>query len=98
MGGLVGGYPLVVIGGAIYSGRWHGDARRFLKRHRSELTDVHVAAFGMGPRNDEPKAWERSRAQLDHALAKLPWLHPVAVTVFGGSTHNANAASLEGPT
>lgn len=38
----------------------------------------------MGPRNDEPEAWERSRAQLDHALAKLPWLQPAAVTVFGG--------------
>lgn len=80
----VGGYQLVVIGGALYSGRWHADARRFLKRHRSELTALPVAVFGMGPRSDDPESWDRSRAQLDRALARLPWLHPIAVTVFGG--------------
>jgi menaquinone-dependent protoporphyrinogen oxidase len=80
----VGGYRLVVVGGALYSGRWHADAHRFLKRHRGELTGVPVAVFGMGPRRAEPEAWARSRAQLDRALARRGWLHPIAVTVFGG--------------
>jgi menaquinone-dependent protoporphyrinogen oxidase len=44
----VGGYGLVVVGGALYNGRWHTDAHRFLKRHRGELADVPVAVFGMG--------------------------------------------------
>lgn len=80
----VDGYQLVIVGGAIYSGRWHTSAHRFLKRHRSELARVPVAVFGMGPRSDEAEAWTRSRSQLDRALARRGWLHPIAVTVFGG--------------
>ena len=46
----VTGRDLVVLGGAIYSGRWHRDAHRFLKRHRKDLACVPIAVFGMGPR------------------------------------------------
>ena len=80
----VAGYDLIVLGAPLYSGRWHHDAHRFLKRHRRELAAVPVAVFGMGPRNDTEEAWRRSRAQLDRALAKRGWLTPVMVTVFGG--------------
>ena len=80
----VGGYDLVVLGAPLYSGRWHPDARRFLRRHSRELAAVPVAVFGMGPRNDTEDAWRRSRAQLDRALARYGWLDPAVVTVFGG--------------
>jgi menaquinone-dependent protoporphyrinogen oxidase len=80
----VAGYDLVVLGAPLYSGRWHRDAHRFLKRHRRALAAGCVAVFGMGPRDDTEDAWGRSRAQLDRALAKRAWLAPVAVTVFGG--------------
>jgi menaquinone-dependent protoporphyrinogen oxidase len=79
----IGGRDLIVLGAALYSGRWHNDAHRFLKRHRKELS-VPVAVFGMGPRDPSEEAWQRSRAQLDRALAKHDWLRPVAVAVFGG--------------
>jgi len=82
--GAVTDQDLVVVGGALYNGRWHRAARRFLKRHRRELATVPVAVFGMGPREDRPESWARSRAQLDRALARYPWLDPVSVTVFGG--------------
>jgi len=75
---------LVVLGGAIYSGRWLHDAHRFLKRHRRELAEVPVVVFGMGPRTDQQESWQRTRAQLDRALAKHTWLSPAAVAVFGG--------------
>jgi menaquinone-dependent protoporphyrinogen oxidase len=78
------GYDLIVLGGAIYSGRWHSGARRFLRRHRRELGTLAVAVFGMGPRQDTPESWESSRSQLDRAMSKHAWLQPVAVTVFGG--------------
>jgi menaquinone-dependent protoporphyrinogen oxidase len=48
----VSGYDLIVLGAPLYSGRWHRDAHRFLKRHQRELAAVPVAVFGMGPRND----------------------------------------------
>jgi menaquinone-dependent protoporphyrinogen oxidase len=38
----------------------------------------------MGPREDTEEAWQRSRTQLDRALARRGWLNPVAVTIFGG--------------
>ena len=84
-GQSVAGYDLVMLGAPLYSGRWHRDAHRFLRRHRRELAAVPVAVFAMGPRTDTEEAWQRSRAQLDRALAKRDWLHPVAVTVFGGA-------------
>jgi menaquinone-dependent protoporphyrinogen oxidase len=66
----VDGYSLVVLGAPLYSGRWHHDAHRFLKRHRAELAQIPVTVFGMGPRTDDDQAWRRSRTQLDRALAK----------------------------
>src|SRR6266496_2234102 len=30
-------YGAVLLGAPLYSGRWHGDANRFLKRHRTAL-------------------------------------------------------------
>jgi menaquinone-dependent protoporphyrinogen oxidase len=79
------GFDLVILGGSIYSGRWHRDAHRFLKRHRAALAPVPVAVFGMGPRRGEQLAWQRSRAQLDRALARRDWLVPIASAVFGGA-------------
>jgi menaquinone-dependent protoporphyrinogen oxidase len=75
---------MVILGAPIYSGRWHRDAHRFLRRHRTELTRVPVAVFGMGPRRDDEEAWQGSRSQLDRALAKRAWLVPAAVGLFGG--------------
>jgi menaquinone-dependent protoporphyrinogen oxidase len=77
-------YDLIVLGGSIYSGRWHSGARRFLRRHRRELHAAPVAVFGMGPRKDDQESWDASRAQLNLALGKQSWLHPIAVAVFGG--------------
>lgn len=78
------GYDLVVLGAPLYSGRWHRDAYRFLKRHRAELARIPAAVFGMGPRRGTEEAWARSRGQLDRALAKRPWLAPRPTAVFGG--------------
>jgi menaquinone-dependent protoporphyrinogen oxidase len=82
--GPIAGWDAVVVGAPIYSGRWHRDAHRFLKRHRGDLGRVPVAVFGMGPRSDTEEAWRHSRRQLDRALARREWLSPVMVTVFGG--------------
>lgn len=83
---------LVVVGGALYSGRWHHHARRFLARNRRALAGVPVAVFGMGPRDDTEQAWRRSWAQLDREISKYAWLSPVAVTVFGGVDPPKHAA------
>ena len=80
----VSGYSLVVLGGAIYAGRWHRDAHVFLKRHREQLESLRVAVFGMGPRETTDDAFERAAGQLRRALAKRSWLAPVSTAIFGG--------------
>lgn len=82
--GGVGSYDSVVLGGALYVGRWHPDARRLLRGLRRELGDRPLAVFAMGPRTLDPADVAASRAQLDRALARAPELAPYAVTVFGG--------------
>ncbi|MGN6380485.1 MAG: flavodoxin domain-containing protein [Gaiellales bacterium] len=78
------GVDAVVLGGALYMGRLHREARRFLKRHRTELAALPLAVFAMGPGKDEPKELGQSRKQLDRALAAVPELKPVEIAVFGG--------------
>ena len=82
--GAVGGFDAVVLGGALYMGRWHSDARGFLRRHRAALAALPVAVFGMGPRTLEESEVAESRKQLDRALGDVPEVEPVSVAIFGG--------------
>jgi len=80
----LGEYRSVLIGGSIYMGRWHHDARDFLKRHRRELERLPFAVFALGPGKNTPEDFAASRKQLDHALGHFPELEPRTVAVFGG--------------
>jgi menaquinone-dependent protoporphyrinogen oxidase len=82
--GMLKPYGAVVLGGALYMGRWHRDARRFLAHHRDDLAHLPIAVFAMGPLEMTPTDVDGSRRQLDRALAKERDLAPVAVTIFGG--------------
>ena len=83
-------YDAVVVGGGLYMGRWHADARRLLKRHRRGLAEKYLTVFAMGPDSlDESKVAE-SRKQLDRALASTPELNPGAVAIFGGALEPRN--------
>jgi menaquinone-dependent protoporphyrinogen oxidase len=77
-------YDAVVIGGSLYMGRWHPDARRFVKRHHAELASRPVAVFAMGPRTTAKNDVAESRTQLGHALADVSDVEPVATAIFGG--------------
>lgn len=80
------GYRAVVLGAPLYIFRLHGDATRFLARHRKELAaGIPIAIFSGGPfgAGDE-KEWQEVRGELDRELAKFPWLKPAAVEVVGG--------------
>jgi menaquinone-dependent protoporphyrinogen oxidase len=77
-------YDGVVLGGALYFGRWHQNAARFLARHRRTLSERPLAVFAMGPKTAEAEYLAESRAQLDKALQKTPAVEPRAIAVFGG--------------
>jgi menaquinone-dependent protoporphyrinogen oxidase len=77
-------YGAVVIGGALYMGRWHRAAARLLSRHRKELATRPLAVFAMGPLHAEQAEFDSARGQLDASLERVPELEPVAIAVFGG--------------
>jgi menaquinone-dependent protoporphyrinogen oxidase len=80
----LGGFDGVILGGALYMGRWHGEAVGFLERHRDALATIPIAVFAMGPHTLADKDVAASRLQLDKALAKVPDVSPSAVAIFGG--------------
>ena len=78
-------YGAVVLGAPLYMGRWHHDARAFLRRFRSELAARPLAVFALGPVEDKPEQWDGAREQLYKTLAHVPGVEPVTVGVFGGA-------------
>jgi menaquinone-dependent protoporphyrinogen oxidase len=77
-------YDAIVLGTALYAGRIVADARRFLKRHRTELAARPFAVFAMGPLTTSDHDIAGATRQLEAGLAKVPELHPIARAVFGG--------------
>jgi len=43
------GYDAAVVGGALYEGRWHREARRFVRHHAGDLAQRPVWLFSSGP-------------------------------------------------
>jgi menaquinone-dependent protoporphyrinogen oxidase len=82
--GSVTDYDGVVMGGALYMGRWHPQATHLLTAERDALASMPVAVFAMGPRTMDPSEVAQSRRQLDRALEKAPSVRPCAVAIFGG--------------
>ncbi len=77
------GYGAVVLGTPFYIGSMLTDAREFLNRHREALAQKPVAIFALGPTSADDDA-TAARAQLDGALAKMPWLKPATAQMFVG--------------
>jgi menaquinone-dependent protoporphyrinogen oxidase len=78
------GYNGVVLGGSVYTGRWHPDARHFMKRFGGELSQRPVAIFAMGPKTSEPDELAETREQLDLTLKRLPDIGRPQIGIFGG--------------
>jgi menaquinone-dependent protoporphyrinogen oxidase len=76
-------YDGVILGGSLYMGRWHADARAFLRRHRATLEQRPLAVFALGPLTLGEEQVAGSRKQLDKALTQLG-VDPQLVTIFGG--------------
>jgi menaquinone-dependent protoporphyrinogen oxidase len=74
-------YDGVVLGGSLYFGRWHDEARTFLSRFETALAERPLAVFALGPKTASPEDLAESRAQLDRALGDFK---PTTVAVFGG--------------
>jgi menaquinone-dependent protoporphyrinogen oxidase len=62
-------FDAVVIGGALYLNRWHRDARAFVRRHRSALTEMPVWLFSSGPLDDSARSGDIAPVPQVAALA-----------------------------
>lgn len=65
------GYDAVVLGSAVYAGRWMDTARRFVERHHAELKTLPVWLFSSGPIGTPLAPTEESAdgLRLAHELA-----------------------------
>ncbi|WP_329416729.1 flavodoxin domain-containing protein [Streptomyces sp. NBC_00704] len=78
----VDGFDAVVVGGALYAGRWHKDARRFVRRHRVALARRPVWFFSSGPL--DPSASERDIAPVRGVRRAMDRLDVRDHVTFGG--------------
>ncbi|MFK4084835.1 flavodoxin domain-containing protein [Kribbella sp. NPDC020789] len=84
-------YDAVVLGSAIYAGRWRRPAIAFLRRHRDELRQRQVWLFHsgpLGPGKDEDQRIPASVGRLAHSIGATP---PVT---FGGRLEPATATGF----
>ncbi|MGV9452506.1 flavodoxin domain-containing protein [Streptomyces sp. NPDC003635] len=75
-------YDAVVVGGGLYAGRWHKDARRFLRHHRAALADRPLWLFSSGPL--DPSASERDIPPVPGVRRAMARLDARGHETFGG--------------
>jgi menaquinone-dependent protoporphyrinogen oxidase len=67
--GGVEDYDAVVLGSAVYVGKWLEPARRFVERHRDELAARPTWLFSSGPIGDPPHPEEATAVDVGEILA-----------------------------
>ncbi|MCE7047341.1 flavodoxin domain-containing protein [Streptomyces purpurascens] len=75
-------YDAVVVGGGLYAGRWHKDARRFVRRHGKALAERPVWFFSSGPL--DPSASERDIPPVPGVKKAIIRLDAREHITFGG--------------
>ncbi|WP_406432512.1 flavodoxin domain-containing protein [Streptomyces sp. NBC_00631] len=75
-------YDAVVVGGGLYAGRWHKDARAFVRRHRPDLAQRPVWLFSSGPL--DTSAAERELPPVRGVRRAMLELHARGHATFGG--------------
>jgi menaquinone-dependent protoporphyrinogen oxidase len=81
-------YDAVILGGALYAGRWHRDARRFARRYAEQLRTRPVWLFSSGPLDDS--AGTKEIPPVGQAARAARQLNARQHVTFGGRlTENA---------
>ncbi len=74
----------VVLGVALYMGRFPKEFHEFLTRFEKELGSVRPWVFVLGPTEKERKHFAAAEEQARKELGKHPSLHPADMRVLGG--------------
>ena len=75
-------FDAVVIAGALYTNRWHRDARRFAKRNQAVLRDRPVWLVASGPLDDS--ALEGEIQPVRHVRRTMAAIDARGEVTFGG--------------
>ncbi|MEV7686724.1 flavodoxin domain-containing protein [Streptomyces bungoensis] len=75
-------YDAVIVGGALYAGRWQRHARRFVRRHRRALAARPLWCFSSGPL--DTSAAERDIPPVPGVRRALDRLDAAGHVTFGG--------------
>ncbi len=88
-------YRGVVVGSAIYRGKWLPEAMDFVQRNRGVLRQVPVAYFLVCMTMSEPTEEKRRKvlAYLDPVLKAVPEVKPVKIGTFAGALNYGNLSS-----
>jgi menaquinone-dependent protoporphyrinogen oxidase len=78
----LGAYDAVIIGGALYAGRWIREARRFVVQHAAELRARPVWMFSSGPLDDT--ANRRQLPAVPRVAALMARIRARGHAMFGG--------------
>lgn len=86
------GVDAVIMGAPLQMFHWHPDALNFLNRFKTQVSNLPVAVFALGPFHVEESEFAQARTQLGDELAKYPWFSPLDVIIFGGKYDPARLA------
>jgi len=83
----VGSYQGVIIGSAIYMGKWMSEAADFVKKNKDILSKVPVAYFLVCMTLAQPTKKERTEvlSYMDPILKAVPEIKPVGIGAFAGA-------------
>jgi menaquinone-dependent protoporphyrinogen oxidase len=92
----LGSYQGVVIGSAIYMGKWMPEAANFVKKNREILRRMPVAYFLVCITLREPTEKNRAEvlAYMDPILKDAPEIKPVGIGTFAGALDYRNLSWL----
>jgi menaquinone-dependent protoporphyrinogen oxidase len=85
--GNLSSYQGVVIGSAIYMGKWLSEAMDFVKENRNILSQVPVAYFLVCMTLSRPTEENRTKvlSYMDPILKSVPEIKPVGIGTFAGA-------------
>lgn len=81
------GYDAVILGSAVYMGRWRKDARRFLSHEKKTLAGMPFWIFSSGPFGEQaqhPSARDQKWSEPEKVVAKARDAGVRGRAVFGG--------------
>ncbi len=83
----ISSYQGVIIGGAVYMGKWMSEAVDFVKKNKDALCKVPVAYFLVCMTLSQPTEKNRAKvlSYMDPILKAVPEIKPVGIGTFAGA-------------